>query len=356
MGEFDALKQAWPLPENPMPVVLVGAGGIVRDAHLPAYGKAGFPVAGVMDTNRDRAVALARDWPIADVYPTLRDAISAGGTDVVYDLATPPEAIADILENLPEGSAVLIQKPMGADLVDARRIRTIAEERRLKAAVNFQLRFAPMMLAATDLISNGAMGELLEIGVEVNIFTPWHLFPFLIGAKRVEIAVHSIHYLDMIRAWAGNPQGVFARTLSDPRSTDYAQTRTSAILDYGEGLRVWMNVNHNHRGGNRFQMARFRLEGTEGSMVIKLGVLYDYPNGEPDELWYCRNGGDWQSIVLQGTWFPDAFMGKMCNLQRYSSGEDDHLVSAVDDAFATMALVEACYEANSVAGTPLMAD
>lgn len=83
--------------------------------------------------------------------------------------------------------------------------------------------------------------------------------------ERVEIAVHSIHYLDSIRALAGNPIGVFARSLADPRAKDFAQTRTSVILDYDEPLRVLMSINHNHLGGRDFQSAWFRIEGTEGA-------------------------------------------------------------------------------------------
>ena len=30
------------LPETNIPIVIIGAGGIVKDAHLPAYKKAGF--------------------------------------------------------------------------------------------------------------------------------------------------------------------------------------------------------------------------------------------------------------------------------------------------------------------------
>lgn len=344
------LQQNWPLPANPKPIVMIGAGGIVRDAHLPAYKKAGFEVRGVFDIDAKRSESLGRDWEIATVFSSLDEAVKAGSTDVVYDLATPPDAIANILEVLPEGAAVLIQKPMGPNLTEARRIRDIAKKRKLKAAVNFQLRFSPMVLAATDIIQRGLIGELLEIDVQVNIFTPWHLFPFLQGMDRVEISVHSIHYLDMIRALAGNPLGVFCKTMGDPRSAEYAQTRTSAILDYGSDLRVIININHNHRGGNDHQVARFRLEGSEGCLMVKLGVLYDYPNGEPDEVLYCPNGGDWESLDLTGTWFPDAFIGTMSNVQWFDSGEDDQLISSVADAFETMALVEACYEANSMNG------
>lgn len=350
------LQQKWPLPSRPKPIFLVGAGGIVRDAHLPAYQKAGYRVCGVTDVAVERARSLSAEQPVGEVFPRLEDAVSKFGTEVVYDLATPPDAIAEILSALPDGAAVLMQKPMGADLKDARQILSICREKELTAAVNFQLRFSPMMLAAADLMRQGQMGDLLEIEVQVNIFTPWHMFPFLKTMDRVEIAVHSIHYLDLIRSLVGDPAGVFARTMRDPRAPDYAQTRTSAILDYGQDLRVLVNTNHNHRGGNDFQVARFRFEGSEGSMFVKLGVLYDYPNGAKDELWFCPNGGDWVSVDLQGSWFPDAFIGVMSNLQRFASGEDDVLHTRVEDAFRTMALVEACYEANKASATPLAED
>ena len=347
------LQQSWPQPANPKPILMIGAGGIVRDAHLPAYRKAGFQVFGIFDTDTKRSKSLASDWNIPTVFENLEDAIKECGTDLVYDLATPPNVIAEIIKVLPQGAAVLIQKPMGSNLTEARRIRELATARDLKAAVNFQLRFSPMMLAAVDMVKKGLIGNLLEIDVQVNIFTPWHLFPFLHGMDRVEISVHSIHYLDMIRALAGNPESVFCKTMGDPRSIDYAQTRTSAILDYGTDIRAMMNINHNHRGGNDHQIARFRLEGSEGCLLVKLGVLYDYPNGEADEVLYCPNGGEWQSLDLEGAWFPDAFIGTMSNLQRFDAGEDTLLVSSVADAFETMALVEACYEANSLSGIRL---
>src|SRR3546814_19773934 len=52
----------------------------------------------------------------------------------------------------------------------------------------------------------------------LNLVTPWHLFPHLIPNPRVEIVSHSIHYLDTIRALAGDPKGVFARSYAHPSS------------------------------------------------------------------------------------------------------------------------------------------
>lgn len=59
----------------------------------------------------------------------------------------------------------------------------------------------------------------------------------------------------------------------------------------------------------------------------------------------------WKNIPLKGGWFPDAFIGTMSNLRRVAGGEESHLVSSIDDALATMALVEACCLANQAVGT-----
>ncbi len=93
------------------------------------------------------------------------------------------------------------------------------------------------------------------------------------GLERIEIAVHSIHYLDLIRSLVGNPKGVFARTMGDPRSANMAQTRTSAIIDYGDRLRCTLTLNHNHDYGRKFQECSFRFEGNKVQSSPKLGSI-----------------------------------------------------------------------------------
>lgn len=346
-----SLRQAWPMPSTARPVVVFGAGSIVNDAHMPAYRKAGFPVAGLFDPDAGRAAETAGKWDIPKVYRSLEEAAAAPG--VVFDLATPPAAHLDILRALPEGAVALVQKPMGRDLDEATAILEVCRGRKLTAAVNFQLRFSAMMLAVKDAVEKGLLGRLVDVEVHLNLLTPWHLFAFLKGLPRIEISMHSIHYLDMIRSLLGNPAAVHARTLGHPNS-DMAQTRTSAILDYGGDVRCTLSINHDHDFGNRFQTATFRFEGDRGAALVKLGLLLDYPRGEPDELW-ITTGKDagWTQVPLASGWFPDAFIGRMANLQRYAAGEDDTLAASVEDAWHTMALVEAAYRSNAAPATPV---
>jgi hypothetical protein len=46
----------------------------------------------------------------------------------------------------------------------------------------------------------------------------------------------------------------------------------------------------------------------------------------------------------------------MSNLQRFVAGEDRELVSSVEDAWRTMAVVEALYESDAAGGTPVPLD
>ena len=345
------LRQSWPLPTEPRPIVIIGAGGIVNDAHLPAYRLAGFPVAGVFDIDGDKSRDLAVKWDIP-AFATLEEAIAT--PNAVYDLALPPSAHLSVLPQLPDGAAVLLQKPMGRDLAEATAILQLCREKRLTAAVNFQLRFAPMMLAVADALERGYLGKLIDTEVHLNLVTPWHLFPFLRGMPRVEIAVHSIHYLDLIRAFLGRPTGIHARTLGHP-TTELAQTRTSALIDFADGVRTTLSINHNHDFGRQFQDASFRFEGTDGAAMVKLGLLLNYPEGEPDELWIAQKGEPWQQVSLSGGWFPHAFIGTMSNLQRFAAGEDATLVTSVEDAWHTMALVEAAFQSAAAPATPLEA-
>jgi shikimate 5-dehydrogenase len=92
------------LPDRVHSIVLIGAGGIARDAHLPAYKRAGFTVASIFDIDRERARSLAEAFGIASLSSTLEEAVCRAAKDAVFDIATPPRAFLSILQYLPDGA------------------------------------------------------------------------------------------------------------------------------------------------------------------------------------------------------------------------------------------------------------
>ena len=345
------------LPRHPRPIVTIGTGGIVKDAHLPAYRKAGFPVWGLVNRTVARAQTLADEYGIANVFGTVAEAVAAAPADAVYDIALMPEQYAEALEALPDGAPVLIQKPLGQTLAEGIALRDLCRRKGLVAAVNTQLRFAPYVAEARKLIAAGAIGELYDLEIRVQVDTPWHLFPHVFGLDRLEINMHSVHYLDLVRSFLGDPDGVSAVTVAHPSKNEVANTRSTILLRYRDRpLRVTVSTNHDHAFGTGYEESFIKWEGTEGAIRAQMGLLLDYPTGGPDllEMIQLKNKDQgWRPVPFDGSWFPDAFIGSMGAVQRFVEGSVPNLPTSVDDVLHTMAVVEAAYESQASEGIPV---
>jgi len=349
------LNQTVKSPNIPLPIVIIGAGSIVKDAHLPAYKLAGFPVRGIYDKIRSKAVKLYDEFVFVEkVYNSLSELIiDASLCNAVYDIALPAKYITEVLELLPKGSAVLIQKPMGETIEEAKQIVELCKRKEFVSAVNFQLRYAPYMMAAKDLIAKGIIGELYDMEVVVCVFTPWHLWDFLFELPRMEILYHSIHYLDLIRSFLGNPKKVYASSIKHPKMKRLAQTRSTMILDFDEYLQARVITNHGHEFGIEKQQSYLKIEGTKGALKIRIGLSMDYPKGFSDKFEYIsleEEKPKWKEVSLKGSWFPEAFIGTMAGLQNSFLDPDIPLEHSTEDCFQTMKLVEVMYISNKSGG------
>lgn len=348
------INQKPKLPPHPLPIIIIGAGGIVSDGHLPAYALAGFPVVGIYDIQSDKAEALQSRFPfIQQVYRSMDEVVnSIKSKDVVVDLAVPASQILEVLNKLPDLTNVLIQKPMGENLEQARRILELCQHKNFKAGVNFQLRFAPYIIAARQMIDSGMLGKVYDYEFKVCVHTPWNLWKFLYHAPRVEILYHSIHYLDLIRSLAGSPSKIYASTVRHPNMAELSSTRSTVIMDYDGMLQGRFITNHGHVFGPEHEDSYFKIEGTGGAIKIRIGVSLDYPKGRPPRFEYIFSSDDrgWQELPLVGGWFPHAFIGTMAGMQLYCLGLEKTLNHNVLDGFETMRWVEKAYQSSESGG------
>ena len=333
------LKQEWPVPSNKIPIIFISAGGIIKNCHIPAYKKIGFELMGVYDLDKKNSNELSREFNIPNVYESLEEALSVKG--VVFDIAVPPDQLLKIVNLLPKNAYALLQKPMGSNYLEAKKILEICKEKNITAALNFQLRFSPMMLCLRDIVEKNIIGEIVDIEFHYSYFLPWHLWPFLEKLDRVEIPLNSIHYFDLIRSIFGMPKGVFAYSTGHPKYPKLKDAKTTAILIYPGNLRCALSLNHCYQFGPTNQSANVKIEGTKGVAFLTLGSMLNYPNYLKDKLEIKTVDNDWEEIPLEGSWMPDAFGGTMSNLQRFISGEDKKLETDVSDTVDTMKLVDA---------------
>jgi predicted dehydrogenase len=345
------------IPDQSLPVYIIGAGGIVNTAHLPAYRLAGYNVQGIYDINKEKAVATATQFSVPFVFDSIEQLLSEAQPGAVFDVAVPGHAIISVLEQLPANTSVLIQKPMGENWEQANDILTLSIKKNFNAAVNFQLRYAPYILAAKDFISNGLLGELNDIEVNVNVYTPWHLWDFLAASPRVEILYHSIHYIDLIRNILGNPVSMYAKSTGHPDMANLASVRSNVIMDYGKMVRANILTNHCHHYGIPKQQSYIKIEGSKGAVLINFGALINYPRGAADSFEYVllEEGKEpvWQQMKVEGSWFPHAFIGSMQQVLLAAEGKIDKADNSVEDCIHTMKCVEAAYLSDAQGGVQL---
>jgi predicted dehydrogenase len=342
------------LPQKKLPIVTIGAGSIMNDAHLPAYRIASFPVHGIFDAQVPKAKVLAEKFGVPNVYGSLQELISNAPEDAIYDIALPASEILPVIQQIPEGKAMLIQKPMGNNYDEAVQILTVTRNRKFLAGINFQLRYAPFIMEARKMIDGGVIGDLCDIEINVNIKTPWDWWDFIVKSERIEILYHSIHYIDLIRSFFGNPSGIFAKTTRHPNMASIAAVRSNIIMDYGDLIRANILTNHCHDFGSRHQHAYIKFEGTNGAIRINMGLLMDYPKGEADTFEYVtKDSNGWHTVNVEGTWFPHAFIGSIAQIMRAATGEITTPDNSVEDCIYTMACVDAAYISSEKGSTKL---
>jgi predicted dehydrogenase len=322
---------------------MVGCGGIVNYAHLPAYKANQLQVLACFDRNPEAARATAATHGIPTVYETL-DALLADERIQIVDIAVPAWEQRAIAERaLAAGKHLLCQKPLAEELLDARAIAEAGQRAGRMVAVNQQMRWSPGIAAAKHLIGQGFIGQPTDAQIQVSTNTPWHMWPWLRVSPRLEVMYHSIHYLDSLRYLLGDPTWVTSRHTRYPDQLETAETKTITVLDYDSGLQALVAVNHHDESGDTY--ATFRFLGTEGIIKGTIGLLYNYPDGRPDTLQIHsrRSGPDvWMDVALHGLWIPDAFIGPMASLME-AIATGNAPITAASDNIRTLQVVHAAY-------------
>lgn len=333
------------LPEAACSIAICGAGGIVNDAHLPAYRKAGFAVTGIYDQNREAAERTAQRFEVPRVYGTLQE-MAEDPDAAIIDIAVPATETHGVVNSVVgSGKGLLIQKPLGESMESAYATVDVIERSGVVAAVNQQMRWEPGVRTAQALAARGDLGEVFDISFSLSVDTPWHLWEWLKRKITIDVLYHSIHYLDAIRFITGSePVTLYCDGTTRPEYDAAGETRILLHLVFEGYLRATVRTNHHAAYGLAGQRAEFRVDGTTGVAIRKMGLLMDYPKGVPDAFRYRIEGAEWAEVDFAESWFPDAFVGPVSSLMRALAGEVERPETDVRDNLKTLRLVFAAYQ------------
>jgi len=331
-------------PENKRKIGICGAGGIVDGAHLPAYKKAGLEVVAIFDTDNAKAQDVAKRHGIPTVYKTLAELLADPKVEIV-DIAVPAAAQPEIFAQVAAAKKhILAQKPFATTVAAGEEMVKQAKDAGIVAAVNQQLRFEEGVAAAHKMVELGWIGTVSNFSINVNLITPWELWPWAKDLERLEVMLHSIHYHDLIRWFLGDAKTVFCAAGRTAGQFPKGETRTISTALYKSGVTSLVHANHVNRGGDNY--AEYRIDGDKGSIRGTLGLLYDYPNGRVDTLEVNSQvvpTDGWMPYPVTTRWFPDAFIGTMGSvMDAIATGAP--LRASVADNIGTLKMVEALYK------------
>ena len=204
------------------------------------------------------------------------------------------------------------------------------------------MRYDPTVYTAKMLLQQDFFGAPVFSTIDMRGIPHWK--PWQVETGSATLKVMSIHHLDCMRYWFGEPERLSCSTRSDPR-TKFPHTDgiCTTILEYANDLRcividdVWTGPTEEGCPGDI--RIEWRIEGLDGLAIGDRLVPRSLHNSIDDAV---RRKGDegFRYFKPIESWFPDAFSATMGELP--IAIETDHIPAVSGrDNLKTIALVEA---------------
>jgi predicted dehydrogenase len=139
---------------------IVGA-GFARTTQIPGFQNCdGARVVAIASAHREHAAEVAGEFEIENVENDWRALIARDDLDLI-SIVTPVVTHCEMtLAALERGQAVLCEKPMAMNADEARRMTERAQEAKVLALIDHELRFLPGRLKLRELLRRGDIGKV----------------------------------------------------------------------------------------------------------------------------------------------------------------------------------------------------
>jgi predicted dehydrogenase len=280
--------------------------GFIGPAHLEALRRNNIRVIGLAEGTAELAARKAAELGIDKAYDSFEAMLADPAVDVVH-LATPnylhfPHAKASLLA----GKHVVCEKPLSMNSQESAELVQLAKQTGLVNAVNFNIRFYPLVHQARCMVQNGQLGDLfivqgsyLQDWLLFQTDWNWRLEPGLGGNVRAVGDIGS-HWLDLmtfvtglrvekvladfktfhpIRKKPAKPVETYTGKLLTPEdyidqpvtTEDYA----TILLHYQNGVRGVLTVSQVSSG--RKNRLFYEINGSKSSL--------SWDSERPNEMW-----------------------------------------------------------------------
>jgi predicted dehydrogenase len=228
----------------------------------------------------DRAAAFAARHGLERSYGSYGELIDAPDIDALY-IATPhPQHHAIALAAIDAGKALLIEKTFTASVAGAESIAARASAAGVFVMEAMWTRFQPAIVAARDLIADGAIGEVRQLQADLGVDRPYdptdRLFdPAQGGGALLDLGVYVV---SLAQHFLGDPSSVSVSGSLAPTGVD---SEAGLLLGYDDGRAATLLISL--RGATP---GAARIQGTRGWIDVPPRFHH------PDRIVLKRTGSD----------------------------------------------------------------
>lgn len=259
--------------EPPVGIAILGCGVQGKLNAADVLASDGARLAAVMDPQLQLAQRLG-DQHGVPAYPDLEAVLADPSVDALF-LVTPHHLHRPQVEAAARsGKAVLVEKPLAANYMDAESLVQTAEAAGIPLATWLGVRYTPAYQAAKRLCNAGALGELRGGTLSVQMYKPLSYYKVSGWRAHWETAgggvliMNAIHFLDVFLWLAGQPVAevsCFYSALAD--SSSEVEDTISLWLRFENGATATVQVSSCTMGTAHIG-PEMRLYGQDGSLSL----------------------------------------------------------------------------------------
>ncbi len=178
--------------------------GFIGPAHIEALRRLGIEVAGLVGSSPERAAVKADELGIGKAYESFEALIADPQISVVHITSPNHLHYSQAKAALEAGKHVVCEKPLAMNQQQSAELVALAKARKLVNAVNFNIRFYPIVQQARVMVQSGEIGDVfiaqgsyLQDWLLLPTDWNWRLEPEF-GGKMRAVADIGSHWLDLI--------------------------------------------------------------------------------------------------------------------------------------------------------------
>ncbi len=291
-----------------MTIAAVVGTGFIGPVHVEALSRMGVQVKGILGSSPEKSRLAARQLGLEVAYPDYQTIVDDPAVEVIH-ITTPNRTHYEMAQQaLLSGKHVVCEKPLAMNAQETAALAELARSKpNLISAVNYNIRFYPIVLHARELVQSGALGQLytlrgayLQDWLLYDTDWNWRLMPGEGGDLRA-IGDIGTHWMDLLGFITGlkveslladlstfvptrkRPRQAVAtfkgKDQSEPTEYDAVNIQTedwgAVLFHYKGGARGTMNVSQVNAG--RKNQLSFEIAGSKGTLA--------WDSERPNELW-----------------------------------------------------------------------